>query len=155
MCKIFPWADVGIMGGLWLLLAIAQLYLLSVVRSYNKSAGAAGHRRLNSDFDLSATAAGGIAMQSRAPAEDTWDASDPVDRHSRALERGAYGHVRGGSVGAEKYAPRSPEGAYTQEPEPTPAHYQTAYGAGNGGYTSGAAYPEAIQPHPGKALVPS
>ena len=25
MCQIFPWVDVGIMGGLWVLLAISQV----------------------------------------------------------------------------------------------------------------------------------
>lgn len=30
MCDIFPWADVGIMGGLWVILAITQVSFLGI-----------------------------------------------------------------------------------------------------------------------------
>jgi hypothetical protein len=165
LCGIFPWVDVGIMGGLWVLLAIAQvwqtqddwcsmlilllkLYMLAVVRSYNNSVKSHGHRRINSEYDLNNAAAGSIAMQNRTAAADPWDARESMEAgaDARALQQGQYGHLRTDSAaGPEKYAPRSPEGAYTQDPGPTPAHYQTSHG----GYSSGMAYPEAIQPHPG------
>ncbi|TFK41079.1 hypothetical protein BDQ12DRAFT_678850 [Crucibulum laeve] len=37
LCTIFPWVDVGIMGGLWLILVILQVYLYVVVSSYGTS----------------------------------------------------------------------------------------------------------------------
>jgi len=37
LCEIFSWVDVGIMGGLWALLAILQGYLLLIVSSYGSS----------------------------------------------------------------------------------------------------------------------
>ncbi|VDB86511.1 unnamed protein product [Peniophora sp. CBMAI 1063] len=35
LCDIFPWVDVGVMGGLWLLLAISQIYFYTVVSGYS------------------------------------------------------------------------------------------------------------------------
>jgi len=34
LCNIFPWVDIGIMGALWVLLAVLQLYLFVVLSSY-------------------------------------------------------------------------------------------------------------------------
>jgi len=34
LCNIFSWVDIGIMGGLWVLLAILQLYLFVILSSY-------------------------------------------------------------------------------------------------------------------------
>ncbi|GJE87590.1 hypothetical protein PsYK624_036730 [Phanerochaete sordida] len=34
LCDIFPWVDIGLMAGLWVLLAVAQLYFYIVVSSY-------------------------------------------------------------------------------------------------------------------------
>jgi len=34
LCNIFPWVDIGIMGGLWVLLASLQLYLFVILSSY-------------------------------------------------------------------------------------------------------------------------
>ncbi|KAK7463663.1 hypothetical protein VKT23_005604 [Stygiomarasmius scandens] len=35
LCEIFPWVDVGIMGGIWILLAIVHVYLYVVISSYS------------------------------------------------------------------------------------------------------------------------
>jgi hypothetical protein len=35
LCEIFPWVDVGVMGGLWVLLAISQIYFYTVVSGYS------------------------------------------------------------------------------------------------------------------------
>lgn len=37
LCNIFSWVDVGIMGALWILLAILQLYLFLILSSYGKA----------------------------------------------------------------------------------------------------------------------
>ncbi|KAF5313981.1 hypothetical protein D9611_006875 [Ephemerocybe angulata] len=46
LCNIFPWVDVGIMGGLWVILAIFHVYLFIVISSYG-----AGQRQDHQDYD--------------------------------------------------------------------------------------------------------
>ncbi|KAG6842587.1 hypothetical protein C0991_000113 [Blastosporella zonata] len=37
LCEIFPWVDVGIMGGIWVVLAVLQIYLYVILSSYSAS----------------------------------------------------------------------------------------------------------------------
>ncbi|EAU93054.2 hypothetical protein CC1G_06774 [Coprinopsis cinerea okayama7 len=46
LCTIFPWVDIGIMGGLWVILGIFHIYLLVVVTSYGKA-----QRQDHDDYD--------------------------------------------------------------------------------------------------------
>jgi hypothetical protein len=68
-----------------------------------------------------------------------------MDVQTKALEQGAYGQVNEDPFGGEKYAPRAPEGAYTQDPGPTP-HFNNSERFEN---TSGMVMPDRTQAHPG------
>ncbi|KAK7442207.1 hypothetical protein VKT23_016179 [Stygiomarasmius scandens] len=35
LCEIFPWVDVGVMGAIWVILAIVHLYLFTVMSGYS------------------------------------------------------------------------------------------------------------------------
>jgi hypothetical protein len=149
LCDIFPWVDVGLMGGLWALLAPVQLYLLFVVRGYN---GALRHARRRSDTDLlTAPRPGSTVALAPAGAAD-WDGRPSVDAGPAPgmyAPRG-YSHVRTESLGAEKAtyppapagypayadqdaaygsAPAAPYPAYTEHEAPTP---YDAYGGNHG-----------------------
>jgi len=50
MCNTFPWLDVGVMGALWIFLAVAQLYFYFVVSSYGK-----GQRRDHAQYEVVTT----------------------------------------------------------------------------------------------------
>jgi hypothetical protein len=51
ICNIFPWVDIGIMGGLWALLVISQFYFFTIVSGY--STGQRGdHEKYNSVYSM-------------------------------------------------------------------------------------------------------
>ncbi|KAJ3568802.1 hypothetical protein NP233_g5480 [Leucocoprinus birnbaumii] len=75
LCNIFSWVDVGIMGGLWVLLAILQGYLFLVISSYGSA-----QRRDHQQYD-------GLSDPTHPLTKDTIpmaDRSDPWD--SRASD---------------------------------------------------------------------
>ncbi|KAI0319378.1 hypothetical protein OF83DRAFT_1055044 [Amylostereum chailletii] len=169
LCNIFPWVDVGVMGGIWLLLAISQLYFYTVVSGYG-SGQRADHKRYDSVYSVT-NLNSDIPMQDRS---DPWDA-----REDGLGGNGRYGHARNESTTSDAamlegaynqpYAqpytddPAYPTGAHTQTSAPTPhaqynipsapssAQYNDPYY--NSGYSTGAdvAQPEVFRPHPGQS----
>ncbi|KAG6888686.1 hypothetical protein C0995_006676 [Termitomyces sp. Mi166 len=85
LCDIFPWVDVGIMGGLWAVLAVFQLYLYVVLSSYS-----AGQSRDHEKYDQLSNDS--IPMNAR---NDPWD-SRPSAETPRSPQ--GYTHVRNESV---------------------------------------------------------
>lgn len=175
LCDIFPWVDVGIMAGLWVLLAVAQVchvvsisplnmlnprskvYFYVVLSSYG-TGQRLDHEKYDSMYDPTRPLTADVALNNR---DDPWDArhSDDIPLTSR------YEHGRGDSfasvdtITADKPqgAPYDPYGgasypsepgvAYTQEPYPTP-HVQDPYYSNS--YAGGSmSRPEMTQPHPG------
>ncbi|GLB36230.1 hypothetical protein LshimejAT787_0305180 [Lyophyllum shimeji] len=79
LCEIFPWVDVGIMGGLWAVLGILHIYLYVVLSSYGTS-----QRRDHEKYDQLNNET--IPMNSRG---DPWDSRPSMDGSPQG-----YSHVR-------------------------------------------------------------
>jgi len=87
LCDIFTWATVGIMGGIWLVLAIMQFYLYLVLSSY----GSSQRRDHDQYFQLNDPVnADAIPMGNRS---DPWDARPSSDL-ARTNTQKPYNHVR-------------------------------------------------------------
>ncbi|TFK57201.1 hypothetical protein OE88DRAFT_1650834 [Heliocybe sulcata] len=146
LCNIFPWVDVGLMGGLWVVLAIAQFYFYFIVSSFGK------HQReaistYNSIYDASKPLTNDIPMNDRS---DPWDPRGSTDSLADADNRdkaqppyGGYDSRRKPSVGGNV---AQPSYAYTQDPGPTP-RFNDPYYSSSGG--AGMDIPERAQAHPG------
>jgi len=87
LCDIFSWVTVGIMGGIWLLLAIMQFYLYLVLSSYGSSQRRDHDQYFQLDDPVNAEA---IPMSNRG---DPWDAR-PSDDLARTNTKKPYNHVR-------------------------------------------------------------
>jgi hypothetical protein len=167
MCDIFPWVDVGIMGGLILVIGIMQIYLYFVLLSYSRM-----QREDHHTYDATG-ATTGIPMQDRSG--DAWNGRPSVDaltlnaaptgtsvERARSNRAAPYGHLRQESeasvasmltekpVEAARYDysnsgyPTQPSYAYTQEPEPTPHYNNNYYSSG----TRAVSPPQRAQAHP-------
>ncbi|KAI0094744.1 hypothetical protein BDY19DRAFT_914353 [Irpex rosettiformis] len=126
LCNIFPWVDVGLMAGLWVLLAIAQIYFYVVISSYGSS------QRLDHEkYD---------SIQMSTGSYDQEIGDKPTQPQ--------YGYGYGGST----YPPIQPGNAYTQEPAPTPRandpYYSQPAAYNNYEYGSSMQRPESAQAHP-------
>jgi len=68
MCEIFPWVDIGLMAGLWVLLVISQFYFFTVISGYG--AGQRGdHKKYNSMYSMT-----GLNSDPALPSRsDPWD----------------------------------------------------------------------------------
>ncbi|CAL1695455.1 unnamed protein product [Somion occarium] len=157
LCEIFPWVDVGIMGGLWVLLAIVQFYLYIVVSSYG-SGQRLDHEKYDSMYDPTKPLTSDIPLSNRA---DPWEARPS----SQALMRDAGGyHTRQSSMASVStvmadrpqhpvdfggydqaaYPPSFPGQVHAaQDPGPTPLA-----GSYNGSAYTGMEAPARSQPHP-------
>ncbi|KAH9175351.1 hypothetical protein EDB89DRAFT_1946743 [Lactarius sanguifluus] len=84
MCEIFPWVDIGVMGGLWVLLAISQFYFFTIISGYG--VGQRGdHEKYNSIYSMTGLNSD-VPLANRS---DPWDSRmDPV------AGGGRYGHTR-------------------------------------------------------------
>lgn len=150
LCEIFPWVDVGIMGGLWLLLAISQFYFYTVISGYG-----AGQREDHGKYDSIYSVKplnNSIPMTNR---NDPWDSRDSFD-----ASRLRNGHMRQESAASDTAmlsgpygqpfpdSPSYPSGVYTQDPQPTPQYnpYNDPYYSHPGGLNK----PEQVQAHPGQ-----
>jgi len=72
MCEIFPWVDVGIMGGLWVLFAIVQIYFYVLLSSYGTSQDRV-HEKFAAGYDATAPlTANDIPLHDRDP---VWDST--------------------------------------------------------------------------------
>jgi len=86
LCNVFAWADIGIMAGLWAILAIAQSYFYFMVSSYGsmQRADHAQYKSLRSPVD------GGIPLSDR---NDPWDPR-PSTEDVLAKAPDVYAHGR-------------------------------------------------------------
>ncbi|KZT05953.1 uncharacterized protein LAESUDRAFT_654583 [Laetiporus sulphureus 93-53] len=75
LCDIFPWVDIGLMAGLWALMAIMQLYLFFVLSSYATGIRR-DHAKYDSLYDPTAPLASDIPLRTRG---DPWDAHGSPD----------------------------------------------------------------------------
>jgi hypothetical protein len=152
LCDIFPWVDVGVMGGLWAVLGIlhvrystscvsrisyffSKIYLYIILSSYGNS-----QRRDHEKYDQLSNDS--IPMNTRNDPWDSRHSTDSLHSPTNRTEHG-YGHVRqesGGSVSdmiaQPQVQPRdtSTHGNYDEEPFSPPEHKQ--YGGLYGGTTT-------------------
>ncbi|KAI0330560.1 hypothetical protein GY45DRAFT_1250531 [Cubamyces sp. BRFM 1775] len=152
LCNIFPWADVGVMGGLWVLLAIMQTYLYVIVSSFGK-----GQRRDHSKYQSlydSSRSLNSIPLMDRG----AWDSRMSTDAlvqpggHARHDSDASVATVMADKVqGYSDYdysAYPPPANAHTQDPGPTPRAYDSYYDANP---PAGVDYPQRSQAHPGES----
>lgn len=85
MCEIFPWVDIGLMGGLWAILLISQFYFYTIVSGYGT--GQRGdHEKYNSMYSMTGLNSD-LALPDRS---NPWDARvDPPPG-----DGGHYAHSR-------------------------------------------------------------
>ncbi|KAI0361207.1 hypothetical protein OH77DRAFT_1585356 [Trametes cingulata] len=149
LCNIFPWADVGIMGGLWVVLAIMQTYLYIIVSSYGK-----GQRRDHSKYQSlydSSRSLNSIPLIDRG----AWDSRMSMDAlvqpggHARHDSDASVATVMADKVqGYTDYdysAYPPPANAHTEDPGPTPHAYDPYYDSNP---PAGVGYPQPSQAHP-------
>lgn len=160
LCDIFPWVDVGLMGGLLAFFAAVHIYFYVVISAYGS-----GQRRDHRDYDSSFDAkplANDIPLMNRSNAWDRRPSDDhllneaarPYD-HQRSMsghsvstiigepiqqEAGGYGAYAG------QYSTRQPVNAYTQDPGPTPQFSGDYYHGGSEAAAMNKPLPS--QPHP-------
>ncbi|KAF4572839.1 hypothetical protein EYR36_007349 [Pleurotus pulmonarius] len=141
LCEIFPWVDVGIMGGLWLLLLAVHIYFYVVISSYGT-----GQRRDHAKYNQindNTMAGDNIPMDARYDSNE--DLRNPTNgqnyNHLRQDSVGSVADIMGAPVQQPKdgfsnpynyssppqnYQPykrsslSQPSYAYTQDPGPTP-----------------------------------
>ncbi|KAI5115313.1 hypothetical protein M0805_004992 [Coniferiporia weirii] len=137
LCNIFAWVDVGLMGGLWVILAIMQFYLYTVVSSYG-----AGQRQDHENYKSQYSVTNfdnGIPMANRA---DPWDARPSFDDEAARVPLTRGGHARGESdasvstILAEKpqearsfYANAVPATGYPPQPQRRGTYASTRQGS--------------------------
>lgn len=134
LCNAFAWADVGFMGGLWVILFLTQMYFAFSTFRYSKSQ-VSDHKLYHSVYSENPEAFTMSILQSRRynpdsvawthsmmnanppPLGDAWDARPSYDsaRHEPGPDAGGgyYGHQRGYSDGLE-YPPGGEPGQHTQ-----------------------------------------
>lgn len=146
LCNAFTWADVGFMGGLWVILFITQSYFVYCTRSYGKSQ-VKDHKLYHSVYSENPEAFTMSILQSRRyngtdsvmwtnsmavnhPPQDAWDARPSYDsaRHEPGPDVGGayYNHARGYSDG------RGDETPYSYDETPSSSSGLVA-GAGSAG----------------------
>jgi len=95
LCNVFPWVDVGLMGALWIVLAIAQFYFFLVLSSYS-SAQRRDHEKYDAVYDPTKVNPNPdtIPLTSQDGLEP-WHARSPTED----VGRNGYGHNKQSSVG--------------------------------------------------------
>ncbi|ORX33998.1 hypothetical protein BD324DRAFT_584133 [Kockovaella imperatae] len=141
LCSPFAWADIGIMGGLWVLLLLTQLYFIFYTYSYSKSQ-VKDHKLYHSVYSENPEAFTMSILRSsrynlgsvystttRAVQDDAWDARPSMDSPGMAgVQPGSY-HDRSQSGGY--YDPAEEELAnYHGHPDQGQYYDQGSYGNG-------------------------
>jgi len=93
LCNIFPWIDVGIMGGLWIVLAILHGYLFIVLSSYG-TLQRRDHDKYEELYDpTQPLTKDSIPMHNRS---DPWDSRHSTESlpDASAGNESQYGHLR-------------------------------------------------------------
>ncbi|KAG8928055.1 hypothetical protein FRC02_007418 [Tulasnella sp. 418] len=81
ICSIFTWVDIGIMAGLWVVMAIFQGYLILVCHWYSVSQRA-DHSKYYSIYSVNAPESEGYDLGARRPGDDAWDPRPSTDSWS-------------------------------------------------------------------------
>ncbi|KAH9944063.1 uncharacterized protein BXZ73DRAFT_87031 [Epithele typhae] len=158
LCNIFPWADIGIMGALWVLLGIMQvrrllltsrvhpltlslqLYLYSVLSAFRK-----GQSRDHTKYEslMSEKSMNNIPLEDRGGAWGSRSSTERLVQNS--------GHARQDSTRnlCCKQLLRIPPNVHTADPTPTPNVHDGYYDQPNA-YGAGVGYPARSQAHPGE-----
>jgi hypothetical protein len=157
LCDAFPWADVGIMGALWIIFAIAQLYFYLTVSVYG-TMQRKDHKRFDSMYDPAEPLTSGIA----AKENESWDQRGSVDRQetvdsvmniptgSRSEYPGADAYPPQRQPSRGNTIPNQPNQAYTQQEAPTPRYNDPYYAGYPTADSTGLNRPPASQAHPGE-----
>jgi hypothetical protein len=147
LCDIFPWVDIGLMGGLWLLLAILQLYLWIILSSYSTSqqdahaeytdiplqSKLAGDLRFSGDLsDSDEKPNPGMTYNSSAPTYDPYAPTYPGGYTSQAYAgnyaAGTDDYYAAQTQPGNSYTGPSQPGGYTgQAPSAGRAQRSTSY----------------------------
>ncbi|KAJ7103432.1 hypothetical protein B0H15DRAFT_812241 [Mycena belliarum] len=172
LCNIFPFVGVGVMGGLWLILAGLHIYLYVVLSSYSR-AQQRDHEKYDALGEATPFQSDNIAMNNRKePYDSRYAADGPYQRG------GEYGHLRkdsaasmsdvmaepiqrpdegySNSIRQGSYPPPSqrkpslPANAYTQDEAPTPRVGQSYYSDDRTVVASNLDRPALSQSHPGE-----
>lgn len=172
LCNAFTWADIGFMGGLWVILGLTQSYFVYCTTKYGRSQ-VQDHKLYHSVYSENPEAFTMSILQSRkyngtesvmwtnskvannppAGHQDAWDARPSYEsgRHEPGPDAGGayYNHARGYSDG------RADTNAYAYGDSPvSPApggHNPYAFNAPGGGYVDHAdTHNSAHQPGPNK-----
>ncbi|BEI80093.1 hypothetical protein CcaverHIS002_0106220 [Cutaneotrichosporon cavernicola] len=118
LCNAFTWADVGLMGGLWVILALTQSYFVYCTRKYGAfTMSILQSKRYNGTDSVMWT--NSMAAPS-GPRGDDWDARPSYEsgRHEPGPDAGGayYNHARGYTDGREEYSygdtPAGPSNPY-------------------------------------------
>ncbi|KAJ7070947.1 hypothetical protein C8F01DRAFT_1108445 [Mycena amicta] len=164
LCEVFPWVDVGVMGGLWVMMAIMHIYLYVVISGYSS-----GQQRDHAKYDAlqdSNFRNENIAMNSRSDPFASRPSAEALysrDYHLRKDSAASMADVlaepvqhhnenyRQGSYPPPQRAPTLPTGAYTEDETPTPrmpaSYYDASYA---GGPSANLEKPPLSQAHPGE-----
>ncbi|KAI0673512.1 hypothetical protein C8Q78DRAFT_1076513 [Trametes maxima] len=151
LCNIFPWADVGVMGGLWVLLGIMQTYLYIVISSYGKGQRS-DHTKYQSLYE-SSRSLNSIPLMDRGAWDSRMSTDGPVQsgghtRHdSDASVATVLADKQQGYSDYDYSAYPPPLNAHTQDPGPTPHApvYDPYYDVNP---PAGVGYPQRSQAHP-------
>jgi len=126
LCNIFSWVDVGIMGALWVLLAILQLYLFLVLSSYGTA-----QRRDRGQYDRLYDISQPLTAEN-IPLDqptDPWDSRPSVDQHGAQDPR--Y-HARNDStISASEFMNNQKPKDNNQKLEDNIFNYNPSYGYTN------------------------
>ncbi|PFH54550.1 hypothetical protein AMATHDRAFT_52193 [Amanita thiersii Skay4041] len=124
LCNIFPWVDIGLMSGLWAVLAVFHLYLWIVISSYGREQRM-DHAKYDHLHDFHPlTADNGIPMDKRDP-WDTRMSTEGVQNMS-GHEGHVYGHVRQESAASASDVINEPY-QYPNDVRNRDYSYQNAY----------------------------
>ncbi|KAJ6604743.1 hypothetical protein DFH09DRAFT_1443906 [Mycena vulgaris] len=158
LCNIFPFVDVGVMGGLWIILAALHIYLYVVITSYSST-----QRRDHAKYD-SLNQSPPFQNENTAMNNSRYSADAPYQRG------GEYAHLNresaasmsdvlaepiqqpsdGYSMRSSQRKPTLPANAYTEDEAPTPRVGQSYYSNDRTMVAGNLEKPSLSQAHPGE-----
>lgn len=107
ICSAFAWADIGIMGGAWLILLVGQVYFIFMIKVY-ASEQKVDHQEYKSIYEANAEEFAMIERNSQwGPNPDAWDPRESMDADPNA--------VPGSNMYEQPYSrPAHPAGGYSE-----------------------------------------
>jgi len=134
LCEIFTWVDVGLLGGLWLILAVMQFYLYTVISSYG-TGQRDDHEKYNALY-LNGPGNYSTDIPMTTNRGDPWDARPSTDEDRQRFRHESTASVA--TILAEKpqqsrdyggYQDVGPSDGWTQQAPATTTYQSAAYGA--------------------------